>query len=120
MEKIYEEATIEMIEKGWEERVSVVSDDLLRVVWVKKGDVGEWFSMMEYDKERGDDRVLCMMELVIGKRFVTKLKAEKKLLCPAGIEAIMNTLRKGIIDVLEKELKGGYVCQNLSVKSVFV
>lgn len=53
------------------------------------------------------------MELKAGKKFGAKLHTPVKVLAGIGVNPILETLRKGIEKLVEKETKGGYICQNL-------
>ena len=112
MNRIYEELDRQMSEKGWTNQRNVVSYEYTKSVWKKKGDVGEWQMLMEHDVVRKDE-VLCVMELKAGKKFGAKLHTPVKVLAGIGVNPILETLRKGIERLVEKETKGGYICQNL-------
>ena len=113
MEKIYEEVAIEMGLQGWTEEMNLVADDMIRAVWKKKGDVGEWMYLMEYDKNRKEDTVLCLMKLSVGKKFGAKCETPLNVLRGAGVVPVLNTLRRGVERLLEKTTGGGEVCQSL-------
>lgn len=113
MEKIYEAVALEMGLRGWEEQRNVVSDDMIRAVWKKKGDVGEWVFLMEYDREKRADEVLFVMELNVGKKIGSKLYNPIKVLRGAGVVPVLKTLGKSVGRLLEKTLGGGSVCQSL-------
>ena len=53
------------------------------------------------------------MELKAGKKFGSKLHTPLKVLEGIGVNPILETLRYGIEKLVEKETKGGYICQNL-------
>ena len=113
MEKIYEAVALEMGLQGWEEQRNVVSEDMIRAVWKKKGDVGEWAFLMEYEREQRPDEVFFMMELNVGKKIGAKLFNPVKVLKCAGVVPVLNTLGKSVGKLLEKTLGGGSVCQSL-------
>ena len=113
MNRIYEEIDKQITECGWVNQRSVVSAEYTKSVWKKKGDVGEWQLLMEHDSKCKKEEVLCVMELKIGKKFGAKLYTPLKVLDGVGVSPILNTLRNGIEKLIEKETKGGYICQNL-------
>lgn len=113
MNRIYEELDRQMSENGWTNQRNVVSSEYTKSVWKKKGDIGEWQMLMEHDIRMKKDEVFCVMELKAGKKFGAKLHTHVKVLAGIGVNPILETLRKGIEKLVEKETKGGYICQNL-------
>lgn len=113
MNRIYEELERQMSENGWTNQRNVVSREYTKSVWKRKGDVGEWQMLMEHDVRVRKDEVFCVMELKAGKKFGAKLHTPVKVLAGVGVNPILETLRKGIEKLVEKETKGGYICQNL-------
>lgn len=95
MEKIYEAVALEMGLQGWTEERNLVADDMIRAVWKKKGDVGEWMYLMEYDKNRKEDTVLCLMKLSVGKKFGAKCETPLNVLRGAGAGAEYVEKRSG-------------------------
>ena len=113
MNTIYEELEIQMSENGWTNQRNVVSPEYTKSVWKKKGDIGEWQMLMEHDVRVRKDEVFCVMEMKAGKKFGAKLYTPLKVLGGVGVNPILETLRKGIEKLVEKETKGGYICKNL-------
>ena len=113
MNRIYEELDRQMSENGWTNQRNVVSREYAKSVWKKKGDIGEWQMLMEHDIRIKKDEVFCVMELKAGKKFGSKLHTPLKVLEGIGVNPILETLRYGIEKLVEKETKGGYICQNL-------
>ena len=110
---VYEKIAVEMKGNGWEERASIVSDEYTKVVWKRKGDIGEWQFAVENKEEYRPDEVLCVLVFIIGKKFAAKLYTTKNVMNGAGVIPVLNALRKGIERLVQKETKGGYICQNL-------
>ena len=113
MKTVYERIAVEMEGNGWEERSSIVSDEYTKVVWKRKGDIGEWQFAVENKEEYRPGEVCCVLVFIIGKKFATKLYTPKNVINGAGIIPVLNALRKGIERLVQKETKGGYICQNL-------
>lgn len=113
MEKIYEQAALELGLQGWEEQRNVVADGFMRAVWKKKGDVGEWVFTMEYEEEKHGKDVLCGMSLNIGRKFGARCAAQIKVLSCTGVEPILKTLNKGVERLINQTLGGGEVWQDL-------
>lgn len=113
MNRIYEELDRQMSENGWTNQRNVVSSEYTKSVWKKKGDIGEWQMLLEHDIRMKKDEVFFVMELKAGKKFGAKLHTPVKVLAGVGVNPILETLRKGIEKLVEKETKGGYICQNL-------
>lgn len=111
MEKMYERVVLELGLNGWEEQRNVVCEDFIRAVWKKKGDVGEWVFVLEYEKGENDDKVLYLLQLTVGRRIGAKCYAPVKLLEDAGVLPTLEAHKRAIVRLIEKELIGGEVCQ---------
>lgn len=106
--------SVEMGLKGWDEQISVVSDEECRVVWKKKGDVGEWMFLIEDIEGRGNmNHMRCVMSLKAGKEFAAKMIVETALILAIDIEDILASCRGAIVRMLHKSTGGGYLCQVL-------
>ena len=116
MEKLYEQMALEMGMKGWGEQRNVVADDVMKAVWKKKGDVGEWVFMMEYEETKHGGDVLCLMCLMcltVGRKFGAKCHTPVKVLMAAGVGPVLCALNRGVERVMRETQKGGEVWQTL-------
>ena len=113
MERIYEQVALEMGLRGWVEQRNVVADDVMKAVWKKKGDVGEWVFMMEYEEGKHGGDVLCLMCLTVGRKFGAKCHTPVKVLMAAGVGPVLCALNRGVERVMRETSKGGEVWQTL-------
>lgn len=114
MEEIYNKSALELGLKGWNEYLSVVCDGSMRALWKKNGDIAEWQFLMEKDEgDEGDGKMLCALVLKTKKELGARMRVHPDVLRHTSIEVMIESLKKAIIRLLDKELKGGSVWQNI-------
>lgn len=99
--------------KGWEEQRNVVADDVMKAVWKRKGDVGEWVFCLEYEAGKNGGDVLCLMCLTVGRKFGAKCFTPVKVLKAAGVVPVLSALNRGVERVIRETSKGGEVWQTV-------
>lgn len=110
---IYEKIGLELGIDGWEETMSNPSMEYTKAVWKKKGDVGDWHFCIEYDKEKDAKKVLCILQLNIGKAIESKVNTPIYVLDVIGVKDTLLALKTAVVLLLHKSMKGGMICQNL-------
>ena len=111
MEELFKAVDAELRSDKWVNTQNTVSDDYLKAVWKKDGDVGAWRFAVEWKEKEKPDEVLCLLDLTIGKRYAAKMWVLKKLIMSVGPELIMRNLKKSVQELVVDDRKGGYLCR---------
>lgn len=111
MEKIYEKSEKELASLGWSEERSIFCEGCMTAVWTKKGELANWKFVMQ--KEDEEENVTCMMVLKLAKQVGAKMEIPPSILECTGVETVIEALKEAMVRLLNRELKGGCVWQNV-------
>lgn len=111
MEKIFKKVNDELSALGWTDDRSVFCDDCIKAVWWKKGELAEWRFIM--DKEPEADDITCMLVLELSKQIGARMKVSPDIISCTDVEVLLESLKGSVVRLINKELGGGCVWQNV-------